>query len=69
MPCKKHGKTKSLLEQRDSEFGKTPLLWAAESGQARAARDMIDAGANVDEKCTMEGETQGLKSIKTYSIS
>ena len=58
---------KVLLEQRDGEFGRTALMWAAEAGTSEAASLLVAAGADKDAQCEAEGEMQSPTNVGTYS--
>jgi ankyrin repeat protein len=45
------------LETKDTEYGQTPLLWAAEKGHEAVVKLLLDKGAELETKDTEYGQT------------
>jgi ankyrin repeat protein len=45
------------IESKDTEYGQTPLSWAAENGRDAVVRLLLEAGADVEAKDTKYGRT------------
>ncbi|EXA28422.1 hypothetical protein FOVG_19972 [Fusarium oxysporum f. sp. pisi HDV247] len=45
------------IEAKDSEYGRTPLSWAAESGYEAVVKLLLDKGAEIEAKDSKDGRT------------
>ncbi len=52
---KKDKDKEAVLEARDSECGRTALLWATEAGRDKAVTMLLEAGADINATCEIEG--------------